>query len=232
MSKTAARILSRLPTFAGVPEASLARLAAGALRRRFAVGEALFRRGDPGEGMYVVIDGLVRIHLSDATGKEIVLALIGQNEPIGDIALLDGGPRSADATAYSPVTALLFRHTDAIGAIASDPALAGAMLRMLTSRLRRLTDQVEAYGLQPLAQRLAGALLHLSAADPSGLVRVPQGDVAALVAASRPQVNRTLSVFRARGWVASARAGLRLTDPEGLRRLADDASFLEGTDAR
>jgi CRP-like cAMP-binding protein len=87
-------------------------------------------------------------------------------------------------------------------------------------RLRRVTDQVEAVGLQPLSQRLAGALLQLAAADPSGLVRLSQGHIATLIAASRPKVNGALADYRARGLVASARAGLRLLDHQALRKLA------------
>ena len=103
--------------------------------------------------------------------------------------------------------------------VAADPALAGFLLRSFATRLRRTTEQVEAVGLQGLPQRLAGTLLRLAAADPSGLVRLPQGQIATIVAASRQRVNTTLREFRARGLVAPTRVGLRLTDPHGLRAL-------------
>jgi CRP/FNR family cyclic AMP-dependent transcriptional regulator len=222
MPENALSHLSKLKLFAGVPEGARARLAAAARPVRFKHGEMLFRRGDPAQGMVLVLDGLVRIHLSDAKGRELTLALVGGGEPIGEIALIDGGLRSADATALTPVSALLLCHAAAMTMVASDPVMATALLRTMTARVRRLTDQVEAISLQPLAQRLAATLLRLSAADPSGLVRVAQGQLAALVAASRPKVNAVLSDYKARGLVEPVRAGLRLLDPAGLRALAAD----------
>ena len=223
MAETISRLLSGTKLLAALAPEARARLAAVARPRRYAIGEPLFRRGDAGEGMLLVVDGLVRIHLSDAKGREVTLALAGTGEPIGEIALIDGGPRSADATAMTPVAALMLRHTDAAALIASDPDVAAALLRSMAARLRRLTDQVEAVSLQPLAQRVAGALLRLSAVDPSGLIRVSQSQLASLVAASRPKVNAVLADYRARGLIVSVRAGLRLAKPEELRALADDA---------
>ena len=219
------RILSQLrqlKLFAGLPEAARGKLSASARPVRFAQNEMLFRRGEPAEGMIMVIDGLVRIHLSDAKGREVTLALVGPGEPIGEIALIDGGPRSADATALSPVSAVLLRHADAAAMIETDAAMASALLRMMTARVRRLTDQVEAVSLQPLAQRVASALLRLAEADASGLVRVPQGQIATLVSATRPKVNAVLSEYRARGLIVSVRAGLKILDRDGLTKLAAD----------
>jgi CRP-like cAMP-binding protein len=223
MSDTAARLLDGLAFLAGTPAAARQRLAAAARPVRYPAGQTLFRRGDPGEGMLLVLDGLVRLHLSSAAGREVSLGLVGPGEPLGEIALIDGGPRSADATALTPVQALLIRHADAAALIAADAAVATALLRTLAARLRRTTDQVEAVSLQALPQRLAGALLRLAAADPAGLVRLAQGQIAALVAASRPKVNAALLEFRARGLVQPGRAGLRLTDPAGLRAVAAEA---------
>lgn len=217
------RLLQRVAFFRQVPGAALDRLAGIARPVRHPAGGVLFRRGDPGEGLLVMLDGLVRLHLSTAAGRELTLGLVGPGEPLGEVALVDGGPRSADATALTPVSALLFRHGDAAPLIAGDAALAAALLRTLAARLRRTTGQVEAVGLLPLPQRLAGALLYLAAADPTGLVRLPQGQIAALVAATRPKVNAVLAEFRVHGLVEQARAGLRLADPDGLRALAEAA---------
>ncbi|WP_372623615.1 Crp/Fnr family transcriptional regulator [Falsiroseomonas sp.] len=214
------RLLGRLPFLAGVPDAALDRLAEAARPVRHAAGAQIFRRGDPGEGMLIILDGLVRLHLAAASGRELTLGLAGPGEPVGEIALIDGGPRSADATALTPVRALVLRHADAAAIIAGDAAVAGALLRTLAARLRRTTDQTEAVGLRGLPERVALALLQLAAADPSGLVRLSQGQIAALVAATRPKVNAVLAEFRERGLVEPARAGLRLRDPEGLRALA------------
>jgi CRP-like cAMP-binding protein len=102
----------------------------------------------------------------------------------------------------------------------SDPAAAVALLRALAARLRRTTDQLEAVGLRPVPQRLAAALLKLAAADPAGLVRLHQGQLATLVAATRPKVNLALGEFRQRGFVLPSRAGLRIGDTTGLQAVA------------
>lgn len=216
------RLLDRLSILDGVPAPARDLLAAAARHVRHDPGAPIFRRGDPGEGMLLVLDGLVRLHLASAAGRELTLGLAGPGEPVGEIALIDGGPRSADATALTPVRALLFRHADAAAIIASDAAVAGAMLRALAARLRRTTEQTESVGLRTLSARLAVALLQLARADPSGLVRLPQGQIAALVAATRPKVNAVLTEFRARGLVEPARAGLRLLDREALRLLGEE----------
>lgn len=218
----ARRALDRLPLLDGVPEAARARLAAASRPVRHAAGAVIFRRGEPGDGgMLLVLDGLVRLHLSGADGREMSLGLVGPGEPLGEIALVDGGPRSADATALTPVAGLMIRHADAAAVIAGDAAAANALLRTLAARLRRTTDQAEGLGIRSLPERLAGVLLRLAASDPSGLVRLPQGQVASLAAASRPKVNAVLAGFRDQGLVEQARAGLRLLDRDALRALAE-----------
>jgi CRP/FNR family cyclic AMP-dependent transcriptional regulator len=221
-SDNISQLLTALPLFALVPDEARRRLALLATPKRYTASQTMFCRGDVGDGMLLVLDGLVRIYLSDANGHEVTLALIGPGEPIGEITLVDGGLRSADAMALTPVSALLLRHSDVAPLIASDAKFASALLFGMAARLRRSTDQVEAISLQPLAQRLAGALLRLSAADPSGLVRVAQSQLASLVAASRPKVNAALSEYRRLGLIETVRAGLRLVDKDRLRALAGD----------
>jgi CRP-like cAMP-binding protein len=222
MSSDALRqTLDRLPLLAQVPAGAKARLALAARQVRYRDGETVFRCGDPGtDGMLLVLDGVVRLHLSTASGREITLGLVGAGEPLGELALIDGGPRSADATALTPVTGLMIRTASAIEVFESDPAAAVALLRALAARLRRTTDQLEAVGLRPVPQRLAAALLKLAAADPAGLVRLHQGQLATLVAATRPKVNLALGEFRQRGFVLPSRAGLRIGDTTGLQAVA------------
>jgi CRP/FNR family cyclic AMP-dependent transcriptional regulator len=219
------RGLGGVPLLADWPEAARRRFAAAAQPARFGIGETIFRRGDSGEsGMLLLLDGLVRLHLAEAGGRELTLALVRAGETIGELAVIDDGPRSADATALTPVSGLQLRRADAKALMASDPAVTTAVLRGLAAMVRRTTGQVEAVGLHPLPRRLAGALLTLAAADPAGLVRLPQGQIASLVAASRPKVNAVLAEFRARGLVSPHRAGLRLADPVGLQALAEEGS--------
>lgn len=217
------RLLDGVAFLALVPASAKERLTGIARPVHYPSGRTLFRRGDAGEGMLIVLDGLVRIHLSTADGRELSLALVGRGEPIGELALVDGGPRSADATTFTPVSALLMRHDDVAPLIATDVAFAGALLRTLAARLRQSSAQVEAIGLHSLRQRLAAVLLRLAAVEPTGLVRLPQAQIASLAAATRPRVNHLLTEFRQQGLVEPSRAGLRLRDPARLRRIAEEA---------
>ena len=114
------RSLARLPLFQGVPEGALNRLAMAARPLRLAEGAVLFRRGDPGEGLVILLDGLVRLHVSTEAGRELTLGLVGPGEPIGEIALIDGGARSADATALTPLPARV--ATALVPLAAADPS--------------------------------------------------------------------------------------------------------------
>lgn len=216
--------LDRVPFLARLPAAARARLDAAARPVRYREGASIFRCGDPGaDGMLLVLDGVVRLHLSTAAGREITLGLVGAGETVGEVALVDGGPRSADATALTPVRGLMIGTAAAIAVIESDHAAALALLRELAARLRRTTDQLEAVAMRPVPERLAGALLRLAAADPAGLIRLNQGQLAGLVAATRPKVNQALAAFRDQGLVVAARHGLRIGDAAGLQALARGA---------
>jgi CRP/FNR family transcriptional regulator, cyclic AMP receptor protein len=215
--------LDRLPLLAEVPEAARARLAAAARPARYREGQAVFRAGDPGtDGMLLVLDGVVCLHRSPPSGREMTLGLVGAGKPVGEIALIDGGPRSADATALTPVRGLLVPAASATEVIEKDHAAALALLRALAARIRRTTDRLEDVGLRAVPQRLASAILKLARADPAGLVRLTQGQLAGLVAAPRPKVNAALAGLRARGLVEPARNGssLRIRDAAGLGALA------------
>jgi CRP-like cAMP-binding protein len=216
-----ARALAAVPLLADLPAAARAGLAAIARPLRFREAAPIFRAGDPGDGLLLVQDGVVRLHIATPAGREMSLGLIGPGEPLGEIALIDGGPRSADATALTPVRALLLPGAAALPVIAADPAAALVLLRALAARLRRTTAQLEGVALRPLPQRLAAALLKLSAADPAGLVRLSQGHLAGLVAATRPKVNAALVAMRAAGLIGPSAAGLRVLDPAGLAALAE-----------
>ena len=215
-------ILARLPLLAGVPAQARARLAAAARPVRYRENEVVFRRGEPGaDGMLLVLDGLVRLHVATAAGRELTLGLVGAGGTVGEIALIDGGPRSADVTALTPVSRP-----------AASPCRCGRRHRIRPRRRRR--PAADPRRPPPAHHRPGGGG---RAADPAAAGRrragqagrrrsrragAPlQGQLAALVAGTRPKVNAALAELRERGLVEPARAGLRLPDPAALRALAE-----------
>jgi CRP-like cAMP-binding protein len=208
-------------------EADVLELVAATVRlRKFDAGETVFLRGDQADSMFVVEAGQIRLSMTTAEGREVTVRHVATGEAFGEIAMLDGGIRTATATA-TRTTALLAVPAGPFRAIVLQrPAIAMAVIRFLCSRLRDTTDQLEAIALMPLEQRLARLLIQLAASvrGTSGRVRLPldlsQGDLAALIAASRPKVNQILVAWDAEGTAKRTPEGLMI-DIEALERVAE-----------
>lgn len=209
--------LRRCRLFAGLDAASL-QLVGGALRpRRFRRGETIFHAGDPGDAFFVVASGQVKITIPPDDGSEpAILTTIGPGGFFGELALLDGAPRSATAVALDAVATEVLRR-DAFDRLVDDqPTLRRALLAALASEIRRLTAQVEDLHFLDLPGRLARHLLRSVAvtADgvvggagrdggelvlPAGEIRVPwpftQAELAGMIGGSRQTVNRLLADF-------------------------------------
>jgi CRP-like cAMP-binding protein len=201
--------LRRIDLLEGFDDDSMAKLASSAHERHYSAGETIFLRGDKGDCFYIVVSGRVRIVLGVSDGREMTLRHQGPGTILGEIAMLDGRARSADAMALDPTTLIRISRTHFIGLMEQQPKLAQALLGALCARLRVLTDQVEGIALFPLETRLARLFLQLiSASGEAGPVaRIPtnvtQAELAALIVASRSKVNKTLSHWRDIGLLTS-----------------------------
>jgi CRP-like cAMP-binding protein len=199
---------------------------AGIVRsRKYNAGEVIFLRGDRAESMFIVDTGQVRLSIISAEGREITLRHVGSGAAFGEIALLDGGLRTATAVANRAATLMVIPRAPFQLIVDERPAVAGAVIRFLCARLRDTTDQLEAIALMPLEQRLARLFLQFAAArGPGKRVVLPldlsQGELATLVAASRPKVNQILVGWDAEGIVQRGSEGL-VIDAESLRAIAE-----------
>ena len=222
--------------FAGVDDASLG-LVAGALRpRRFRRGETVFHAGDPGDALFIVVAGQVKITLPPDDGSEpAILTTIAPGGFFGELALLDGAPRSATAVAVGAVTAQVLRRDAFDRLVDEQPALRRALLAALATEIRRLTAQVEDLHFLDLPGRLARHLLREVARrqgagddDPAGLpsgeVRLPwpftQAELAGMIGGSRQTVNRLLADFVADGQLRFDGDELVIPDPGRLAAAA------------
>ncbi len=222
--------------FAGLDDASLG-LVAGALRpRRFRRGETVFHAGDPGDALFIVESGQVKITLPPDDGSEpAILTTIGPGGFFGELALLDGAPRSATAVALDGVSALVLRR-DAFDRLVDEQApLRHALLATLAGEIRRLTAQVEDLHFLDLPGRLARHLLRevarqrgLTPDDPAALtpepVRLPwpftQAELAGMIGGSRQTVNRLLADFVSEGLLRFEGDDLVIPDPGRLAAAA------------
>ncbi len=192
----------------------------------YGAGETIFTQSDRGEFMLIVSTGRVRLSLVSEDGRELNLRHATTGHVLGEIAALDGGPRSATAVAIDAVTAMKLTRTELRALLRTHPALAERFLTWLCGRLRETTEQLEAIALHPLDVRLARFLLFAlqGRTAPEGRrialeLGFSQGELAQFVGGSRPKVNIALGLLESAG--AIKRTSDRLfCDPERLREIA------------
>jgi CRP-like cAMP-binding protein len=224
----AVEALSRCPLFESVDRATLESMANGLRRRRVRRNEVIFHQGDPGDSLHVVASGAVKIVLPSAEGDEAIIATLRPGDFFGELALLDGAPRSATATALEPSDTLVLPRPVFIDLLDTMPGLRNALLAGLTKELRRLTGHVEELHFLDLAGRLAMRLTRLARdADPSarGEIRLEwpytQSDLAAMIGGTRQSVNRLLSELVDEGLISIQPDALIISDLDELARRAE-----------
>jgi CRP/FNR family transcriptional regulator, cyclic AMP receptor protein len=173
---------------------------------RFQKGQILFGRGDAGTQLYLVADGQIRLAIATSDGRELSFQGAVAGDLIGEIAVLDGGPRSAEATALTPVTVFVIERSAFREVWSRNPAIADAVVTFLCRRLRDVSDRLEAVALYPMEVRLARFLLvALGERKAAPGKRVPlelgftQSELALLLGASRPKINSALRLLEEAG---------------------------------
>lgn len=195
--------------------------------RRFNDGQMIFRRGDPGNSMMLVLRGQVKISIVSDEGKELIFAMTQPGECFGEIALLDGQPRSADATAVEDCVLFVLTRSDFIPFLEQHPRVAIHLLTVLCGRVRATSEFIERLAFQNLPARLARLLLKLAATQgsttPVGIritCKLSQQEIGNLLATSRESVNKQLRTWQAAGLLKIDRGAITLLQPTALNRLA------------
>lgn len=196
-------------------------------RRRFPRGAALFREGERSDGVFLVLEGRVKISYFTDEGREVVLSVRGPGDLLGELSTLDGEPRSASGTAMGTVEAILVPAEAFLAFVEAHLRVGLVLLRMLSRRLREATRRRIEYGTYDTLGRVARRLLELAeegtATRGAGIeipLRLSQEELAGWVGASREAVSRALRLLRQRGWVATHRRGVVILELEALRRRA------------
>lgn len=220
--------LESIPLFAHLHPDDLGALAAGVRTGRYRRGEVIFRQGDPGDALHIVLGGRVKISTISEAGAEAILTTLRPGEWFGALALLDGAPRSASATAVDATETLVLPRDRFRQLIDEVPAIRDHVLMALARELRRLTRHVEELHFLDIAGRLAARLADL--ADEQGTPvecgerrldgPITQGDLAAMVGSTRQSVNRFLGLLVADGLIRIEREAIVILDLDGLRRAA------------
>jgi CRP/FNR family transcriptional regulator, cyclic AMP receptor protein len=219
-----AEVLARTELFREVDDGARCLLAQRVAERFVERGQLVFVQDEPGDRMYVLAEGVVKLYVSSSNGG--VVELVRHHAPavFGELALLDGGPRSASAEAVERSVLLVVTRSELLRLLRSEEQVAEALLRSLGTMVRRTTRQVTDRAFLNLRGRVARQLLLLADdGDGSGgdiTRQVTQGELATMVGGARQTVNQVLRSLEARGYIRTAGRAFKLLDPEQLRRLA------------
>ena len=220
-------LIRDVPLLARLPEAELRALASHGRMRTYRSGAVLFREGDHGDSLHIVVEGGVRVVVLSPAGDEATIALLGPGEFVGDLALLDGRVRSASAIASQPTRTLVVTRANFRRWLTQRPRAALALLETLSLRVRRTDEALADLTFLDVPHRLAKWLLDMAAAQlavapargPTADVRlrVTQAELASMLGVSRESVNKQLNRFARKGWIVLRRGSVTLTDMEALQ---------------
>lgn len=218
------RFLEEVPVFAHLKPPAIGLLAEKMRRRTFGRGVVIFHQGMPGQALYIIEDGSVRILVLSEGGQEITVNIYGSGDVFGELSLLDGLPHSASAAAMEPTTVWMLFRNDFRQALQESPEMAVGIIEVLSSRLRQTTEYAEQLVFLDVPGRVARELLRLAerygTAEEAGemLIELPltQGELATMVGATRESVNKVLAQFRSLGYISLEGRRIRLHSTEKL----------------
>lgn len=222
-----AQSLARVPLLKDVSIESLTGLTRSLRRRSFHRGEVIFHQGDPGDTLHIIRNGRVKVVLPAETGDEVVLAVLGPGDCFGELALLDGGPRSASVVAMESVETWVLGRQDFLLFFRSNIEAAERLIINLARTIRRTNEDVADLAFLDLPGRLAKKLLELAESygqqQEGGkiieiTVPLTQEELASMIGATRPSVNKVLGLYEDQGAIQRRGRRIAILRPDILRR--------------
>ena len=219
--------LTSSPLFAALDSDAAASLRASMTETRIKKGNSIFNEGDPGDKLYLVIEGKIKLSSKSPDGRETVQAVLGPGDMFGELSLFDPGPRASSAIAVTDATCAGLSHDALQPWLKQRPEVAESLLRSLANRLRRTNEALGDLVFSDVPGRVAKALCGLGERfgknrDDGLLVShdLTQEELAQLVGASRETVNKALADFSSRGWIKIEPRRVIIVDPEKLAKRA------------
>ena len=201
-------VIRSAPLFSALNDEEAASLRASMTQVKVSKGHTLFKEGDEGDRLYVVLEGKLKLGTTSIDGRENLLSILGPGEMFGELSLFDPEPRTATATAVTDAKLLALAHDQVIGLITRHPQASLELLRRLAQRLRKSNEILADLVFADVPGRVAKAIIDLGARfgqqKDDGLHvnhDLTQEELAQLVGASRETVNKALADFASRGWV-------------------------------
>ena len=218
-------VLRRAPLFASLDDEAFAALTEEITEVDLSRGSALFYEGDPGDQLYFIVSGKIKLGRTASDGRENLVAIMGPGEIFGEMALFNPAPRNATATAVSATRLAGLRHENLRRAIASSPDVSLQLLQALAQRLSKTNESLADLVFSDVPGRVAKALLDLAdrfgrPATDGVLVahELTQEELAQLVGASRETVNKALAEFVQRGWIRLEARAVVILDLQRLKQ--------------
>ena len=220
-------VLMQAPLFAALDPEAAAALRSSLIERVVSKGEVLFSEGEPGDRLYVILEGKVKLGRTSSDGRESLLLILGPGEMFGELSFFDPGPRTSTATALTDAVVLGLGNEQLRPWLQGRPEVGPALLQALARRLRRQNEAMSGLVFSDVPGRVAKALMDLGEkfgeVTPEGLLvthDMTQEELAQLVGASRETVNKALADFTQRGWIRLESRQVLILDIERLGKRA------------
>ena len=217
-------VLQNHPIFGEIGTARIRQLCTFATVRKVRAGATIFTKGDPGTALFAVRHGTVKISVPAMDGREAVFNVLREGEIFGEIALLDGRPRTADAVALSDCELMVIDRRDFLAFVHSEPKVAMRLIELLCARLRFASEHMEEMFFLDVPTRLARALLRLTEHEagqtPDGRIAITQQEISRIVGITRESANKLLRKWSKDGLVKLERGAVSVLDRDGIAALA------------
>jgi len=220
-------LLRKIPLFSPLSDEILSNLSTTVRLQKIKQGQVIFRKGDEGTALYILRSGTIKIVLPSRLGAEIIVSIFSDGDFFGEMALLDGEPRSADAVAIKPSELLVLSRNDFLSFLQSDVNAVNSILSVLTKRLRKTHDLLEDVCFLTISQRLSKLILELgkiygrSEGDSVIIdISLTQKELGDMIGATRESINKELKMLRERGLIEMKGNQIQICDLSRLKRKA------------
>ncbi|MES1178093.1 MAG: Crp/Fnr family transcriptional regulator [Myxococcales bacterium] len=223
-------LLRSIPLFEGLSEQELTQIGSLAEVRNYAARTVVVTQGEPALALFVIVRGRLKVASSGPDGRDTVLGIMGEREVFGEVALIDGGARSATCTAVEPCDLLVIERALFLQLLETSPGISIKLLYVLAQRLRRLSQRSEDAAFLDVPSRLARSLLDLATRfgesgrpQSNGIrltIKLSQQELGDLVGATRESVNKHLNDWTRQGILELQGGRMVINDIDSVRRLA------------
>jgi CRP-like cAMP-binding protein len=215
-----AHFLLTVPLFKGLEPSALQRFAEATREKSYPRGSVILFEHDPGDALFIVRQGRVKVVLIGDDGREVILGVLGVGDHFGELALIDDQPRSAHVIAMEDATLLVLHRDDFKKRVEESPSISWALMQELSRRLRKADDKIGGLVLLDVPGRIARLLLDAAEAAGSDSLDRPltHQTIANMIGASRETVSRAMKAFQETGWIAVERRRIRLANRQALEQ--------------